>query len=350
MKKKYNTLIYIGRFQPFHKGHLSVVERALQEHKPDNFVFLVGSTNRTGTVKNPFSFNEVVDQIMRSIQHTPMGTIFDYHKLADYTYDDATWLSQVQQAITSYSPPNHNVAIIGHKKDESSYYLDKFNNVDVIEYDDVTGISGTDIREALYTNTYGASHFDTVNRFIHPNAHDTVLRQLATPQFEQVMDEYKDIVSYDPTKYDNTVLVTSDAVVHCDGHILVIERGQNPGKGKLALPGGFIDKGERVVDAIFRELKEETKIDVPIGKLRNSLKGIDYFDDVNRSLRARTITFAGFIDIRGEKCLPKIKGSDDATKAMWIPLEKFFVRATEFAEVHEDHGDIARVMINRYYR
>lgn len=351
MKKHYDTIFFIGRFQPFHKGHMSVVMQALEEHTPNDFIFIVGSTNKTGTPKNPFSFASVTEIIQRSLSSikNDTHTVFDYVSVPDYTYNDSLWLTRVQEIMSSYKAPDDETAIIGFKKDDSSYYLDKFPNVDLIEADDTTGLSATDIRDKMFTARQN-DILTEINMDIPVGASDFMYNWVHTDKFSDLREEYASNLDYDPTKYDNTVLVTADAVVHCDGHILMIKRGQNPGKGKWALPGGFIDKGERVVDAIFRELKEETKIDVPIGKIRNSLKGIDYFDDISRSQRARTITFAGFIDIRGEKKLPKVKGADDAAEAFWVPISELISRSTDFADVHEDHGDIAREMINRYYR
>lgn len=63
--------------------------------------------------------------------------------------------------------------------------------------------------------------------------------------------------------------VTVDAVVFgydaSEGiSILLIKRKHDPFKGKWAIPGGFVDKGESLEDAVYRELKEETGVEVNI--------------------------------------------------------------------------------------
>src|SRR5690606_29370871 len=98
--------------------------------------------------------------------------------------------------------------------------------------------------------------------------------------------------------------VTVDAVVECMGHVLVVKRKAQPGKGQIGLPGGFINPSERIEDACIRELKEETKIKVPPAKLYNSIARFDVFDHPQRSLRGRTITHAYYIEL-DEPELPK---------------------------------------------
>lgn len=54
-------------------------------------------------------------------------------------------------------------------------------------------------------------------------------------------------------------------IARVDGGILGIRRGIQPGKGKLALPGGYMDYGETVEEAVAREFHEETGVMIPSG-------------------------------------------------------------------------------------
>jgi len=58
------------------------------------------------------------------------------------------------------------------------------------------------------------------------------------------------------TYFHNTA-AASGCVIETDGKILLLVRGKEPSIGKLALPGGFVDKGEGVLDGLRREIKEE---------------------------------------------------------------------------------------------
>lgn len=98
-----------------------------------------------------------------------------------------------------------------------------------------------------------------------------------------------------------------------------------------------MNQDERLDAACIRELREETGLKLPEPVLRGSIKDRQVFDHPTRSLRGRTITHACLFNFpTGE--LPRVKGSDDADKARWVPLNEF---AQMRNVMFEDHFDIA---------
>ena len=81
------------------------------------------------------------------------------------------------------------------------------------------------------------------------------------------------------------------------GHVFVVRRKVHPGKGLLALPGGFLAANMTLEDNALKELKEETQIKVPVQVLRGSIKNQKAFDYPERSQRGRTVTFAYYIEL-----------------------------------------------------
>ena len=106
-----------------------------------------------------------------------------------------------------------------------------------------------------------------------------------------------------------TPALTTDCVVFDErGCVLLIRRGNEPFKGSYALPGGFVDVGERVEDGCRRELSEETGLHV--GELR--LIGV--YSDPSRDPRGHTCSVAYLARIgRAE-----VTAGDDAAAAEWV--------------------------------
>jgi 8-oxo-dGTP diphosphatase len=97
------------------------------------------------------------------------------------------------------------------------------------------------------------------------------------------------------------------------GSVLLIERGYEPFKGSWALPGGFVEVGERVHDAALRELDEETGI-----SLEAELALLGVYDAPGRDPRGPTVSLAYV-----HRCATELPaaGGDDAARASWFALE-----------------------------
>ena len=333
---KYDYLIFIGRFQPFHTGHESVIRKALQIS--DKVIVLVGSAYQPRTVRNPWDFNEREAFMRLAFSKEENSRILAF-PLLDQTYNNQLWIKSVQQLIAGVvhnkiaSKPK--IGLIGHQKDNSSDYLTQFPQWEREEVANYKNISSTNIRELYFNN-------QEFSNSLNSNISIALEKFKTTKAFEQVNSEFHFVKKYksawDKAPY-TPMFITVDAVVVQSGHILLIERKAQPGRGLMALPGGFLDANETLKTAVIRELREETRIKVPAPVLAGSISKKEVFDDPYRSARGRTVTHAYLIELKGDK-LPKVKGGDDASKAFWIP----------FAEVKpemmfEDHFHIIQAMV-----
>jgi 8-oxo-dGTP diphosphatase len=130
-------------------------------------------------------------------------------------------------------------------------------------------------------------------------------------------------------KYQYPAL-TADAIIRYQkDKILLIRRKNPPFKGKLALPGGFINKDELPEQACIREAKEETNLDVKI------IKRIGTFSKKNRDPRGHVITVAFLCE--PTKKNQHAKAQDDAEALEFISIKK--IPSLEFAF---DHKEIIR--------
>ena len=116
-----------------------------------------------------------------------------------------------------------------------------------------------------------------------------------------------------PDGYRNPALAADAACIRMvDGRkqILLIVRGMEPSKGRLALPGGFVDYNEDPEDAVLRELKEECGITGELGSV------VCVRGDPARDPRKHVVTIVYLVDADEEPI-----AGDDAAEAAWHDLD-----------------------------
>ena len=349
-----DALVFIGRFQPFHNGHKAVIETALKQAK--EVVVVVGSSFAARNIRNPFTFQErkaMIEACFTEPQHFTYEGAQGRVKVprvkvvpvSDYPYDDNKWVNAIQKVVDDTVPDAKDVGLIGHSKDSTSYYLNIFPRwKNHVEVEDVGGINATDIRKMLFEDGSPGKIASLMPTRAYTSMADMIIQNATTGGAWDTLSKEYDMVKKYKEAWKSApfppTFMTVDAVVVQSGHILLVKRGDMPGKGLWALPGGFLNQEETMLDGAIRELKEETKIKVPVPVLKGSIKESKTFDAPNRSSRGRTITQAFLIDL-GVGELPKVKGADDAEKAFWVPFNK-----VKQEKMFEDHFAIIDHFLN----
>jgi bifunctional NMN adenylyltransferase/nudix hydrolase len=308
----------------------------------------------------------------------------------------------VAQFHTPADGPVPKICLIGHSKDHTSYYLHRFPQWSAEAVESFQGLSATPIREDYFRDAEAAlakwagSLPLNVVEFLRAFAHTPEYRNLAeeaaylrafkerwlggrkpfreayfedaekaiaeegdnlrpqaidflrsfahTEAYRRLADESSLVKQVRPcwtgAPYP-PIFHTVDAVVLQAGHILLIERRGLPGKGLLALPGGYIDEHERIQESMLRELREETGLDVPARVVAGSIEARRDFDHPYRSARGRVITTAFLVQlVPTGQGLPEVRGGDDARRAFWLPLNE-----VEPERMFEDHYHIIQTMV-----
>ena len=113
-------------------------------------------------------------------------------------------------------------------------------------------------------------------------------------------------------QYRNTT-PTVDIILERDSNVLMVRRKNDPFKDHLSLPGGFVNEGETVEDAMKREAMEETSLEV------HPIDVLGVYSDPTRDPRKHimTVVFIGII-VGG-----RIRAGDDAANIEWIKLADF---------------------------
>ena len=344
--------VFIGRFQPLHLGHEHIIRDALD--RVAKLIVLVGSANVARDPRNPFTFEEREQMLRGSFAYEMAQGRLVVEPLDDHLYSDTAWVAEAQRRVGDiiladanpdgvglHGTSDYSVVLAGYGKDNTSYYLKLFPEWGSIQLDTNNSTFGaTDVRERF---------FQRIPEVPHAALSKGVGEQLADfargEEFKRLLAEREYLDAY-PKEWGEGPFVTADAVVVQAGHILLVERGQLPGKGLLALPGGFVNKHERIRDAAIRELREETAIadskgQIPPAMLASFIEDSQtrVFDAPGRSLRGRIITHAFLFRMPERRDLAEVKGGDDAAHARWYRLGELRPE-----QMFEDHWSIIEQM------
>lgn len=361
MNKKYQVCAYIGRQQPTHVAHLATILEAFNH--AEHVLVVLGSHNSPRTIQNPWSMEERSEMIFNSLPEEFHHRIH-FIGAEDFLYSDSKWLTELtknireeSQYITCEDDPT--IALIAYEKDDTTYYLNYFKDIwDIIPMTEVTvgtedspSLSSTKIRE-LYFEGY----LDFISKVCPPGTYNFLKDFYQTENYISLRKEYDDAIKYqkmfENAPYGYTNFLTVDSVVVQSGHVLLIQRGENPGRGLWALPGGHLEVNERFLDGAIRELREETGLKIPEKVLKGSIFHEHVFDHPNRSLRCRvkgkygrTVTMAYGFKLDDSEKLPRVRGASDAKIAKWIPLD--VVINTMKDQLFEDHWHLISHFVNK---
>lgn len=125
--------------------------------------------------------------------------------------------------------------------------------------------------------------------------------------------------------------VCAGSVVVHDGDLLLVRRGHGPAAGEWSVPGGRVEAGETVAEAVVRELREETGLEGICGPLIGWTERLD--DDGHFVILDFEVTIF--------ERQPPVAG-DDAAEACWVALHEVSeMNLVEgLAEFLHDHGII----------
>lgn len=132
-------------------------------------------------------------------------------------------------------------------------------------------------------------------------------------------------------KYDFPMAgMTADCIIRCEDKVLLIKRKYEPFASFLAMPGGFVNiQDELIEDACIREMKEETNLDI-------FPKFFMYADAISRDPRQRTVSFIFESIISKQQSESQLKAGDDAESFVWIQFDSNTIANTNLAFDHQD--------------
>lgn len=365
-----DVTVYIGRFAPFHLGQAYILQHALKTSKL--VIVLVGSSGKARTPKNPFTFEERREMIDRWDLGQTHDSVLRILPIRDFASNNM-WIKSVQATVKSVMTAVcreqnlmlTDVHLTGSDRDDSTWYLNAFPQwkLDLLpplqhKPGAADDLSATSVRKVLYETDPSRLNLQSLSTKLPTSTIRFLERFIESEEINGLRIQHSFIEGgkkkWAAAPYPVT-FQTADAVIIQSGHVLVIRRGNQPGYGLWALPGGYVNQTERIKDAAVREAMEETGIELAAGKnaeeitrrmLRGSIRDYEIFDSPTRSERGRIITVAYLMRLDDTKPLPKVRGMNvpfyesngeqiiETLDAFWLPLNQAFEQSSMWFEDH----------------
>jgi bifunctional NMN adenylyltransferase/nudix hydrolase len=239
----------------------------------------------------------------------------------DY-FDDDRWNVAVSNGVQALRLVGKGpITLVGFEKDPSSYYLQNFPDWRRVEVAQVVSVDATALRNVFFEGHDPDARLAVLAPFVSPGVLQYLQAWARLPAYDERVREHQAVLSY-KKKWGTGPFLTADAVVVVSQHVLLIRRKSEHGNGLLALPGGFVNPGERFYTAALRELSEETGFRVLASTAKAARQGAQLFDHPERSARGRLISEAFYFNFGEMRHLPEVRGADDALEALWVPINK----------------------------
>jgi len=331
------VLIFPGRFQPPHRGHVQAILAGLGF--ADRVIVVCGGVDLSPSIQRPWSYAERADLLSAMLPEEIRSRV-RILAVPDNPYRPARWADSIRSSIAAEidrgSADAAHIGMLAGTPAEAQFLDGLFPDWTCRLTGRLEQCESHELRAQFLAN--GEAPTDG---FTEPAA--VLLRAWQNSGTYRVLRTEFEANERFRARWSEApwppVFVTVDAVVVTCEALLLIRRGRFPGKGLWALPGGFLDPDESLYHACLRELAEETAIDVDSGVLAAGYRGVEVFDQPERSARGRTITHA-FHFVPEVVSAPRVSAGDDAAEARWTPL-----REIRRQDMFEDHYAILQAVL-----
>ena len=333
------TAYVIGRFQPFHIGHQSLVNHAFSV--ADRVVICLGDTGGIRSFRDPWTPEERESMIRACYPEVPEWKL-QFVTIYDYPYNDDEWAMYVRGAIRTFTKESDENILVGMDKDHTSFYLHMFPEMKQELFESSIKLDATEIRRLIFSGN------QKYRDFILPESYKRLriaFKNRIFEEYEALVEDEKLWHSKGIDKYGPQPKTAVDACIETRSRVLLVVRGGKVGYGGYALPGGYLDPSERLLDGALRELAEETGIKIAKADVPRCHRQMFTFDHPQRSPLSRTITHVLNIKLPEEFAdANKPVPGDDAQNAFWFDKSQLTHSRDKF---FSDHWHIATTMSRR---
>lgn len=292
--KIHKRAFYMGRFQPFHNGHLDAIDQMIADGMTD-ITLGIGSMQESRTKNNPFTIEERIEMISASLNDRDAN--FTFFPVPDFNNDDA-WINYIKKNV----PVTFKYAYSNNPNTLNC--MKKIYGVEIKTLEERVDINATKIRYEIQTGEASWKNY----------VPQKVAKYLENINAQNILKEI----------FSENEWITADAIINYNGGIVFIERVHPP--YGFALPGGRKEKYESIEEAVIREAKEETNLDLV------NLELLGVYSKPGRDPRGPVTSIVYIARGVGE-----LKADDDAKSVCVIRPDEI-----ERFDLAFDHGDIIK--------
>jgi bifunctional NMN adenylyltransferase/nudix hydrolase len=311
----YDFCVFIGRFQPFHKGHQHTVKIALQQSK--KLIVVLGSYRLAPAPRVPWDACDRKKMILAAFekaQHQRFLFVF----VRDRLHCEDLWKQNILGEISKHTSTQQKIALIGHCKDSSSFYLKMFPNWDFIETNNYKNIHATDFRENFFLQKNSLSLYKDI-----PDGTAKWLRKYQkTKSFQNIKDQFLWISK----KRDQDVVICS-AFVFCGRYILLVKRQTPLCQNLWSLPEIVSLGQESLLKLSLQAVQKETCFQW-MEKLESCYCAEAYFECAENSSLGRQRKYV-FCYKWADPLLPEVFPGQEIKNVEWILLDDLYLREHE---------------------
>ncbi|MCS7136529.1 MAG: NUDIX hydrolase [Nitrososphaerota archaeon] len=117
-------------------------------------------------------------------------------------------------------------------------------------------------------------------------------------------------------EYPKMPVVAVGALILQDHKILLVKRKNEPGKGRWSIPGGTVELGESLKDAVIREVYEETGLVVEVSEL------LDIVEVIRKDEVGNVIFHYVILDYLAKPISGTLRAASDVSDALWASIEE----------------------------
>ena len=321
--------VFIGRFQPFHNGHLNSVKIALMHSK--KLIIAIGGYRLSASIRGPWSADERIEMIKSCLSRSQLKRI-DFIVLRDRLYCEEKWVNNLKGEVSKIVGNKEPIAIIGHEKDSSSYYLNIFPEWKFLETGNYEGINATDFRKEYFSSKNLITGYEKLPK-----------------QIVSWLKKYKKSVYYKNIKYQflyiNKVLKNKkkllpfevcNGLVICCGYILLVKSKAPLRKGFFSLPEAIYVSNENYKKISIKAVLNETKIEIMPEKIELAYKKNGVFSYRDRFPICKQTSYTYYYHLK-ENTLPEVFKTKETELAQWILLEDLYLIENQ---IYADHFQI----------